>query len=190
MMRLHPRLLALTAILATSTARPGQASVPVDTIRAGQCSSSAMTDPDTTAEWFKVLAVWSRETRGIWSNDALRRELLELATKDQAVRQGITPDSVRDAGFLRRMRATDSANTERMRSILAQYGWPGKSLVGARGAQAAFLLVQHSRELGPEALALMEAAPPGEVSPADLALIDRQRRVPGGHRCMALNSIR
>lgn len=31
-----------------------------------------------------------------------------------------------------------------MKKIISQYGWPGKSLVGKNGAQAAWLLVQHS----------------------------------------------
>ncbi len=34
-------------------------------------------------------------------------------------------------------------NTQAMKQIVAQHGWPGEKLVGAMGAQAAWLLVQH-----------------------------------------------
>jgi len=174
------RLLAVAAALTLNAAHSGLASVPTDTIRAGQCSSTAMATPDTSAAWFRVMEAWYHETPGAWSNDSLRTELLALEQRDQAVRRGITPDSMKDAGFMRRMRAADSANAARMRRILARYGWPGKSTVGALGAHAAFVLVQHAPELGPEAPTLTEAARSGEVSPADLALLtDRQRTSSG-----------
>jgi hypothetical protein len=38
----------------------------------------------------------------------------------------------------------DAANTARMKRIVAERGWPGRSLVGEDGAQAAWLLVQHA----------------------------------------------
>lgn len=170
----HVKLVAAMVVAVSAAARPGFADVPADTIRAAQCP--AVTEPDTVAAWFHVIRDWSRETPGAWSNDSLRTVLLALAKNDQAVRDGFTAASMKDSAFMWRMRSTDSVNTTRMRVILARYGWPGKSMVGARGADAAYLLVQHSAELGPEGLALMQAAKPGEVSPADLALvIDRQR---------------
>jgi uncharacterized protein DUF6624 len=154
-----------------------------DTIRVADCPASAisvMTEPDTGAAWFRVLTRWSSETPGSWSNDSLRTVLRALAAKDQAVRRGVTVDSTKDSAFLHRMRVVDSANTVAMRGILARYGWPGKSMVGAEGTQDAFLLVQHSDELRARALALMQAAGPGEVMPSELALVvDRERTTAG-----------
>jgi hypothetical protein len=71
----------------------------------------------------------------------------------------------------------DRDNTARMREIVAQHGWPTRSLVGEDGAQAAWLLVQHADaepEFQRHCLALMRAAPAGEVGLDQLAyLADR-----------------
>jgi Family of unknown function (DUF6624) len=42
------------------------------------------------------------------------------------------------------IRAVDAANTARMQAIVQARGWPGRTLVGDDGAQAAWLLVQHA----------------------------------------------
>lgn len=171
------RRLALVAGLALA-ASPAAASAiaPGDTVRAGQCSLGALAQPDTSAPWARVVLAWSREVPGAWTNDSLRRELLALAREDQALRQGISAETMRDSAFIRRLRATDSANAARMRAIITRHGWPGKRMVGVRGAEAAFLLVQHSPELIPTGLALMQRAAPGEVSPVELAMLtDRER---------------
>jgi hypothetical protein len=42
------------------------------------------------------------------------------------------------------MKTIDTDNTERMKVIIRQYGWPGPSLVGRDGTEAAWLLVQHA----------------------------------------------
>lgn len=67
-----------------------------------------------------------------------------------------------------------------MQAIVAAHGWPGRSLVGADGATAAWLLVQHAdadRTLQGRCLALLEAAvAAGEAEPSELAyLTDRVR---------------
>jgi hypothetical protein len=148
----------------------------IDTVHAGHCSTVAIDQPDSTAQWVRVSRQWSRETPGAWSNTSLRNELLALGKADQDAREGITPEKMKDTAFDRRLMRGDSARSARMNAILDRYGWPGKSMVGVNGEVAAFLLVQHSATLGPKGLSLMQAAKPGEVSPADLALvIDRQR---------------
>jgi hypothetical protein len=57
--------------------------------------------------------------------------------------------------------------------VIEKHGWPGKSLVGADGAQAAWLLVQHAdldREFQRQCLPLLkEAAEKGEASKQNLA---------------------
>jgi hypothetical protein len=116
------------------------------------------------------------------ADSALRRELLEMGRVDQEVREGFTPERLQDTAFMRRMMRVDSAHTARIREILAEHGWPGISRVGADGAGAAFLLVQHTEddELQRRALAMMEAAPRGEVALPDLALITDRVRVGQG----------
>ncbi len=71
---------------------------------------------------------------------ALRDELLARKQTDQTIRdtlvqfmQGETPDST----LFLRMQAIDSANTRWLEQVVAEHGWPGRSLVGPEGAAAA-----------------------------------------------------
>lgn len=81
-------------------------------------------------------------------DDVLRRDLLARVKTDQAVRfdlmhkqqQGLSPDSL----DFERLLAVDTANTAWLKGVIASRGWPGRSIVGADAANAAFLLVQHA----------------------------------------------
>ncbi len=42
------------------------------------------------------------------------------------------------------MSDVDKRNTERMKAIVAKFGWPTKGMVGSDGTRAAWLLVQHA----------------------------------------------
>ena len=87
---------------------------------------------------------------------------------------------MRDAGFTRRMAARDSADSATLRAIMDRYGWPGRGLVGADGASAAWLVAQHVAGLQRDALRLMRALPAGEVSPSDMALLEDRILVSDG----------
>lgn len=103
----------------------------------------------------------------------LHDELLEMRRIDQAMRRGEDLPELSGKG----MGDIDAVNTARMKEIVAEYGWPTKSLVGEDGARSAWLLVQHADgdpAFQLQCLELMEATPPGEVSPVDVAyLTDR-----------------
>lgn len=77
---------------------------------------------------------------------ALRVELLQRVEQDQAIRNELISHGIKnpDKAILARMEAIDAANTERMKAIVNQYGWPSPGLVGRDGSEAAFLLVQHA----------------------------------------------
>jgi len=79
-------------------------------------------------------------------NETLRQELLTLEEADQEVRREFIRAGVDtpSAALVAKIEAVDAANTRRIKQIIAEFGWPGRSLVGADGAQAAFLLVQHA----------------------------------------------
>ncbi|WP_426058730.1 DUF6624 domain-containing protein [Hymenobacter sp. B1770] len=47
----------------------------------------------------------------------------------------------------RRMQQTDSSNQVRVRAILKQYGYPGKTLVGTPTNEAAWFVIQHSDDI-------------------------------------------
>lgn len=99
---------------------------------------------------------------------ALRRELLRRMEADQRVRKGGL--ATWDAGTV------DADNTAWLKEVVATHGWPGRSLVGKDGAQAAWLLAQHA-DLDPAfqhaCLALLErAVAAGEAEPRQLAYLE------------------
>src|SRR5688572_17247405 len=70
----------------------------------------------------------------------LRQELLQRVEQDRAIRNELIKKGMEhpDESVLTRMKAIDAANTERMRAIVRQHGWPGPELVGQDGTDAAF----------------------------------------------------
>ena len=122
------------------------------------------------------------------SNEALRRELLEMRERDQEVRKTIfgryaygEPRSPEDSAWFK---AVDAENTRRMQEIIAQHGWPGLSEVGEDGAGAAWILVQHADGLPDfqkRCLELIRAAvEAGEASGGNLAYLTDRVRIAGG----------
>lgn len=148
------RLLIIPAVVLVACGRPtGPETMPV---RASP-ESGAQVDPDS----------------------ALRAELLAMGAEDQAVRAGMTPESIQDTVFMFRMIRTDSALTERLREIVATRGWPDVDHVGREAVHAAFLIVQHSADHAflEELLPRIERdARTGALDPQDYAaMLDRVR---------------
>ena len=105
-------------------------------------------------------------------NDQLIRELAQMAAEDQRIRQPkddrrfSQPLTMEEAMEFARV---DVANTDRLRAIVAEHGWPGRRLVGEEGAEHAWLIAQHAdKQLGfqREALRLLEAAVADGDAPA------------------------
>ena len=102
-------------------------------------------------------------------DDGLRAELLRRVEKDQVARKALDADGMREA---------DGENLPWLRAVVAEHGWPGKSLVGDDGAHSAWLLAQHA-DADPvfqrQCLDLMTAAvEAGEATARELAyLTDR-----------------
>jgi hypothetical protein len=106
-------------------------------------------------------------------NQELAEELHRRAEKDKAARY-LALESRDDTEMCR----IDAENTAWLERVVAEHGWPGTSIVGERGAEAAWLLAQHA-DLSPafqrRALELMKiAVATGEASARRLAyLTDR-----------------
>lgn len=108
-------------------------------------------------------------------NESLRQELLRMEEADQRIRTAAL-HATNFHGILE----VDARHLQRMKEIVEQHGWPGKSLVGEDGSHAAWLLVQHATQ-DPEFMNrcrdLMDrAVKHGEASAKDYAyLVDRVR---------------
>jgi Family of unknown function (DUF6624) len=118
-------------------------------------------------------------------NHALVNELARMAAVDQELRElppGDEHEFSRPLSVEERMRwaQVDVGNTDRLKEIIEEHGWPGKSLVGEEGALNAWLIAQHAdRQLDFQrhALSLLaEAVEHGEANARELAyLTDRVR---------------
>ena len=98
-------------------------------------------------------------------NEALARELASMAEADHreriALSDGTKFTSRPSNEQLMALARTDVSNSDRLREIVEEHGWPGRSLVGEQGAEHAWLLVQHAdRQLDFQrrALVLLNAA--------------------------------
>ena len=77
-------------------------------------------------------------------NEPLAAELVALRERDLTMRAELASDGSLFDGYHPRMEIVHRANAARLREIIAEHGWPGTPLVGARGAEAAFLIAQHA----------------------------------------------
>jgi len=111
----------------------------------------------------------------------LRDELIRMVEEDGRVREELAADGSLFEGYHPRMAEVHERNGRRLAEIIAQYGWPGKTLVGEEGADAAWLIVQH--DIGNPALQrrslqlLREAVARGEAHGWQLAMLTDRIRV-------------
>ncbi|MFD4482391.1 DUF6624 domain-containing protein [Streptomyces sp. NPDC058257] len=97
-------------------------------------------------------------------NPDLAEELHHRAERDQAARRRFVKS--RDGAEMGRI---DADNTAWLERVIAEYGWPGFALVGERGADEAWLLVQHADRAPAfqrQALELVKAAVAAGQAPA------------------------
>jgi hypothetical protein len=114
-------------------------------------------------------------------NKLLCAELLWMAHRDQTARKAWF-DSTKSHTVenLKHFIQIDLSNTRRMKQIISQFGWPGQSMVGERGCEAAWLLIQHADHDPPfqkQCFILLERAVENNDAPASLLayLTDRIR---------------
>jgi hypothetical protein len=79
-------------------------------------------------------------------------------------------------GYHSRMKAVHTRNAKRLKQIIAQYGWPGRTLVGEDGMIAAWFIVQHAISDPPfqrQVLQLLkDKLAEGEVSAQSVAFLE------------------
>jgi hypothetical protein len=118
-------------------------------------------------------------------DEELRAELLARREEDQRIRKAaagrgsrLTPEQVKE------WERIDEANTMWLNDLVDAHGWPGRSLAGDDGANAAWLFAQHADrhpDLQRKFLDLLRAAvAAGEASATDLAYMEDRVRVAEG----------
>lgn len=78
-------------------------------------------------------------------NNDLKEELILMAETDQRVLHELAKAGILGTvEYHPSMREVHEGNTDRLKQIIEKHGWPDIDLVGAEGAEAAWLIVQHS----------------------------------------------
>ncbi len=67
-----------------------------------------------------------------------------MESRDEGVRAELVSDGTLFEGYHPRMEAVHRENATELRAIIEVYGWPSAELVGPEGADAAWLVLQHS----------------------------------------------
>jgi len=146
-----------------------------------QRAARACPRPDTTAAWFQQQRQWLLDDKHDWSDDAFRNELLSAAglmAKPLAVQLGAQrlyePSPV----------APDTVVLARLRTLAATRGsvWPTRSVVGAAGVRAVWVLAQRDTALQRVALHRMMESGPDEALPADVAVLEDRVRLQSGRK--------
>lgn len=113
-------------------------------------------------------------------NEALKKELDEIMKVDQGYRMlfdsEITPEkreqllttlNIDKEEFKKKgwqmVAEHDSLNVQKIENIIAQYGYPGKTLVGEPTNQAAWYVIQHSTKIGKYLPLIKEAGKKKEI---------------------------
>jgi hypothetical protein len=99
-----------------------------------------------------------------------------MVDEDHRIRTELAADGSLFRGYAERMAEVHTRNAAELAAIIDQVGWPGFSLVGAEGAEAAWVILQHA--IGSPALQrkcvplLAEAIARGEMAPHHLAYLE------------------
>lgn len=77
-------------------------------------------------------------------NTTLRDELLAMQQADLDMRRALIDRGELFEGYHPEMAGVHQANNVRLNSILDEFGWPGRSLVGDAASEAAWKIAQHA----------------------------------------------
>jgi hypothetical protein len=147
-----------------------------------QRSSRACTRPDTSAEWARRQRQWLADVRHDWSDDAFRNALVGAAglmAAPLATQIGVQfGDNDSTVG------TADTTALARLRQLAGTRGstWPTRSVVGAAGVRAVWLLAQRDTALQRTVLHRMMESGPDEALAADVAVLEDRVRLQSGRK--------
>ena len=111
----------------------------------------------------------------------LKTKLLAMAEDDLRVRAELVASGELFEGYDERMAAVHRKNAECLDGLIDEFGWPGNSLVGRDGAEAAWLVLQHaigSPESQRRCLPILKkAAEADEIPASQFACLEDRIRV-------------
>ena len=114
-------------------------------------------------------------------DESLEKALLDMEAQDQAVRNELTAAGALNDKYHPRLEEVHRANASRLRQIIAVFGWPGITLVGDKGAKAAWRIALHAISEPPfmrQCRDLIEqASDAGDAPRWQFAIIDDRIRV-------------
>jgi Family of unknown function (DUF6624) len=126
---------------------------------------------------------------GHGTNQQLRNELLEMGRADQELHrrgselaQGLPGTQAELMALVAEEKRTDAVRLARLKAIVAEYGWPGYSLVGRDASGAALIVLIHAElQQQKEFLPVLKlAAEAGEMAPSQVAHLEDKIRVGEG----------
>jgi hypothetical protein len=117
-------------------------------------------------------------------NESLRDELLAMRNADLQLRSRLVAKGTLFGAYNEEMASLHRQHNVRLREVLLQHGWPGRTLAGEDGCDAAWLVLQHAvldPPLMRKARALLErAVQEGDAPGSHLGyLVDRIRTLEG-----------
>ena len=145
---------------------------------------------DSAAPWYRDQRARLDESKGGWSDDALRDALVRGTSLDietpLAVQLGFELPDRPPAGH------ADSATVARLRALAAQRGavWPTRSVVGPAGARAVWLAAAGDTSIAAAVLHRLMEAGPDESLPADVAVMEDRLRVRAGRKQLYATQMR
>jgi hypothetical protein len=158
--------------------------VAMPAMAAAQGTPVASCKVSEPADWVNRQALWFDDSKHGWTNDTLRAALLTAAGLPDPLGARATQPGVRVEGRERSLGATAGEMTEQLRKLASTRGsaWPTRSVVGAAGAHAVFMLAQNDTALGRAALRRLMEAGPDESLGADVATLEDQQRLLRGRK--------
>jgi len=145
-------------------------------------SKSGCVPLDTGSTWFRRQREWLSDARHDWSDDSFRVALGHAARLDPSrpvpaqIGAELVDGAVPDHG--------DSATMARLWSLARTRGsaWPTRSVVGAAGVRAVWMLAQGDSALQRTVLHRMMESGPDEALPADVAVLEDRVRLQSGRK--------
>jgi len=169
------RLLALVALAVVPLAASAQAKP------AAKKSPTCGWKPGDA--WVTRQAEFFDDSKHDWSDDTLRTQLLQAAGLGAALSAPVQ-FGVEVQGRAAALGPNAAAMTERLKALAAQRGskWPTRSVVGAAGVHAVYLLSQSDTGLARNVLHRMMEAGPSESPAADVATFEDHMRLVWGRK--------